>query len=303
MKNLFKHYTLLAAMVLSLSACATADFNNHQRKYANVTLDKLLAKKDIPTESKNIIGSALVERAQRDFGNQDYNSALRHTKLALDLSPDNYEIKYLMAESFLHLSKPQDAEVIYSQLLTSLPSAKVHQGYGLSLLAQNQHQKAQPWLNKAVMEDSELWRAWNGLGIIYDLSGDWKASEAAYKAGMASAGQNATINNNLGISYLKQDRLAEAVIVFENARTLNNHRSQSDLYYRTALALNGDMAGAIKGATDNDIADLYNQLGLNALRHGAKSKAIQYLKLAIAKSPSYHKEAEKNLSLATFVRP
>ena len=68
--------------------------------------------------------------------------------------------------------------------------------------------------------------------------------------------------------------------------------------YKTALALNGEMKRAIGGTTDWELAQLYNNLAVFMLDEGNPRDAIQYLKKAIAASPAYYPQAEKNLEIA-----
>jgi Tfp pilus assembly protein PilF len=135
------------------------------------------------------------------------------------------------------------------------------------------------------------------------MTKSWKLAEQAFKAGIAVAEHNTTLNNNLGLSYLRQKRLQEAIIAFENVQALPGGKELSELNYRTALALNGDMKHAIGGITDTEAAQLYNNLGVMSLDDGNVHDAIQYLKKAIASSPSYYPQAEKNLEIAKSALP
>jgi len=92
--------------------------------------------------------------------------------------------------------------------------------------------------------------------------------------------------------------LQEAIIAFENVQALSGGKALSDINYRTALALNGDMESALGGIDDTTTAKLYNNLGVFSMNDGKAREAIKFLKKAIAASPAYYPQAEKNLEIA-----
>ncbi|NNC36207.1 MAG: tetratricopeptide repeat protein [Hyphomonadaceae bacterium] len=285
-------------MAALLTGCAGTSLKKHDEKYADISLEQLLDAKKLPADQKAEMHASLVNRAMADETKGLHKSAVKHATLALNLVPDDPEAQLWLAYGNLGQGHLEKAKSGFSQLANTAPSALVNQGLGLTLLAQNKPQEAQIQLNEAVALDSNLWRSWNGLGVIYDMSESWRLAEQAFKAGIAVAQHNTTLNNNLGLSYLRQKRLQEAIIAFENVQALPGGKSVSDLNFRTALALNGEMSRALGGTTDTEKAQLYNNLGVIKLDDGDVRDAIQFLKKAIATSPSYYPQAEKNLEIA-----
>lgn len=289
-------------MVAFMSGCATS-FEDHENKYSDISLEQLLDAKKLPEAKRTELGASIIERAELAERDGNHRSTAKYAQMALELSPEDNKALSLYAYAQLGLGKLEKAENLFKDLSTSSPSAETSQGYGLTLLAQSKVDEAQKWLNDAVRLDSNLWRSWNGLGVIYDMSKQWTLAEQAFKAGIAVAEHNTTINNNLGLSYLRQKRLTEALIAFENVQALPGGKDISDLNYRTTLALNGEMDKALGGTTDTETANLYNNLGVIAIDDGEPRKAITYLKKAIATSPSYYPNAEKNLEIAKSALP
>jgi len=285
-------------LISFLSGCATTTFKEHDEKYADVSLEQLLDAQKLPAEKKNALYASLIEKAETEELNGLHKSAAQHANMALQLKPEDPDAMLWLAYANLGLGNLENANVTFSKLLALTPTALVHQGMGLTLLAQNKTQRAEIQLNQAVALDTTLWRSWNGLGVIYDMMKSWKQAEQAFKAGIAVAEHNSTLNNNLGLSYLRQKRLQEAIIAFENVQALKGGKALSDLNYRTALALNGDLKQALGGITDTETAQLYNNLGVFSMNDGKNREAIQFLKKAIAASPSYYPQAEKNLEIA-----
>jgi len=285
-------------LLTSLSGCATTTFDDHDKKYADVSLEQLLDAKKLPDSKKQPLYASLIKRAQEDETKGLHKSAAKHANLALQLNPDDPNAKLWLAYANLGMGNLDNASFVFTQLSESFPSALVHQGLGLTLLAQNKSQLAETQLNQAVAMDTNLWRSWNGLGVIYDMMQSWNQAEQAFKAGIAVAEHNTTLNNNLGLSYLRQKRLQEAIIAFENVQALSGGKALSDINYRTALALNGDMESALGGIDDTTTAQLYNNLGVFSMNDGKVREAIKFLKKAIAASPAYYPQAEKNLEIA-----
>ena len=297
--NSLKSQFILSAMLASMStSCATPTFEEHSEKYADISLEQLLDAKKLPAERQDELHASLIEKAKNHERNGHHKSVAKYATMALDLKPEDHEAKLLLAYSQLGLGELDKSLTLFNQLDKEAPSAEVQQGLGLTFVAQNRPEQAQNHLNNAVAADSNLWRSWNGLGVIYDMSKSWKLAEQAFKAGIAVAEHNTTLNNNLGLSYLRQNRLQEALIAFENVQALPGGKALSDLNYRTALALNGEMKRAIGGTTDVEAAQVYNNLGVYLLDDGKPRDAIKYLKKAIAVSPSYYPQAEKNLEIA-----
>lgn len=296
--NTFKSAFVSVVLAISTAGCAGTSFKKHDDKYADISLEQLLDAKKLPADEKEKIHAVLVSRAKQDESNGNHKSAAKNATMALDLVPNDPEAQQSLAYAHLGMGQLEKAKSGFTQLSTSAPSALVNQGLGLTLLAQNNPQAAEIQLNEAVALDSNLWRSWNGLGVIYDMNESWNLAEQAFKAGIAVAQHNTTLNNNLGLSYLRQKRLQEAIIAFENVQALPGGSSVSDLNFRTALALNGDMNRALGGTTDTQKAKLYNNLGVIKLDDGEVVDAIQFLKKAIATSPAYYPQAEKNLEIA-----
>lgn len=296
MNNLPKILSVVLLVTIT-GGCATS-FEDHEKKYSEVSLEQLLDAKKLPEEKKKELRASLIERAALAEADGNYRSTAKYSKMALDLSSDDQEALMLYAYAQLGMGNLDKAESLFEGLSTTAPGANVSQGYGLTRLAQGKIPSAQKWLNEAVSLDSNLWRSWNGLGVTYDMSKSWELAEQAFKAGIAIAENSITVNNNLGLSYLRQKRLSEALIAFEKVQTQPGGKELSDLNYRTALALNGEMSRALSGSTDTETAQLYNNLAVIALDDGKPREAITHLKKAIAVSPSYYPSAEKNLEIA-----
>jgi Flp pilus assembly protein TadD len=290
--------SVLCLLAGAASSCGTMTFDEHEEKYRDLSVNDLLNADNLSDERRELLNTTFNQQAVTEAAAGDHVNSEKHARMSLKLDANDVNARYSLAEALLAQGKYGEAETIFAKLTEDSPSAKVSQGYGLTLLARKNTSSAQTWLNSAVAEEPQLWRAWNGLGVIYDMSQSWALAEQAFKAGIAIDGHNPTLNNNLGLSYMRQNRFTEAIIAFENVQTLQNGQDQAHMNYRTALAMNGDMEKAVSGATDTQVAQLYNNLGVAAIKSGEPGKAIEYLKKAISINPSYYPNAVKNLEIA-----
>lgn len=301
-RSIFKS-GVLCLILGAVSGCSTLSFEDHEKKYSELSIKELMASDNMSAEDRGLLIQSLNQRATTDAETGDHESSAGYANMALKLDPENRRAQITLAESLLGLRKYEAAASHFEPLTRENSNPKLDQGYGLTLLGLKKNAQAEIVLNKAVEADPDLWRAWNGLGVIHDMSQSWASAEQAYKKGIAIEGHNVTLNNNLGLSYMRQRRYGEAVIAFENVQTLKGGEDLASMNYRTALALSGHMDRATSGATDIQIAQLYNNLGVASIEAGDNIKAIEYLKKAIATNPTYYANAVKNLEIAKSALP
>lgn len=83
-----------------------------------------------------------------------------------------------------------------------------------------QHREAIAEFKKAISIDPKYVKAYNGLGVSYDLLGEFSNAIASYEAGLALDPGQAYLHNNLGYSYLMQERPNQAISAFQKAVSL-----------------------------------------------------------------------------------
>ena len=86
---------------------------------------------------------------------------------------------------------------------------------------------------KALQNDPEYVKAYNGLGVSYDLLGDFPRAVKAYETALRLNPNLAYVYNNLGYSWLLQKQLDAAVKAFQQAVALDQENRQ----YHNNLAL------------------------------------------------------------------
>lgn len=167
------------------------------------------------------------------------------------------------------------------------------EGIGMSLLGRTDD--AQPLLETAVSLNSNAWRAWNTLGVIYDRRHDWAKADAAYDHAMAASNASPLVLNNRGFSRLSQNRLDEAAADFVAALQKKPDFSSARNNLRLTIAMKGDYTRATEGASAADRPSILNNAGFAAMARGDYSTAKNLLGQAIQAKGEYYSVAAANL--------
>ena len=138
--------------------------------------------------------------------------------------------------------------------------------------------------------------AYNGLGVLADLSGDYRRAVTYYTVAAAIRPNATNIINNLGYSYYLAGDLAAAERYFREVLQVDpsferGWRNLALVYtrqerYDDALAVLSQIM---------DSAEAYNTLGYLCMVQGQHGRAQRFLEQAISLSPVYYELAYQNL--------
>jgi len=160
------------------------------------------------------------------------------------------------------------------------------------------HKEAIEEFKKIISIDPYNIKAYNGMGVSYDLMGDFPRAMESYQKALDLNPNLSFVENNLGFSYLLQGNHDEAVTAFKKAIALNGQDSRvhNNLGLAYAMKDQFDLAMAeFKIAGDEDkayfnIAQLYYRKGLY---EEAKSNYVR----ALTSNPSFTR-AQNGLAAA-----
>ena len=133
-----------------------------------------------------------------------------------------------------------------------------------------QHREAVAEFKKVISIDVKYVKAYNGLGISYDLLGEFSNAIASYEAGLALAQEQAYLHNNLGYSYLMQGNPDEAIPALQRAISLSPeeprfHNNLASAYAEKGqydLAFDQFLLGGDKAQAHFNIAEIYLHKGI-----------------------------------------
>jgi len=144
------------------------------------------------------------------------------------------------------------------------------------------HKEAIEEFKKVISIDPYNIKAYNGMGVSYDLMGDFPRAMESYQKALDLNPNVSFVQNNLGYSYILQGNLDEAITAFQKAVALNDQESRvhNNLGLAYAMKDQYDLAMTeFKIAGDEDkayfnIAQLYYRKGLYEEAKSNYAKAL-----------------------------
>jgi tetratricopeptide (TPR) repeat protein len=176
-----------------------------------------------------------AERALKAFLQQDVRSA-----------PALYLLGYVLQRE----NKPKESlEVFTRAAAIRRPTANDLRIVALDYVLIDDYPDAIHWLDRAVREDPQNADAWYDLGRSQMNQGDFVAAEKAFDRVLAIVPGEVKALNNLGLSYEAQNRIPDALRVYEAAiasqRNSTHPSEQPLLNYGTLLISQNRTAEAI----------------------------------------------------------
>jgi tetratricopeptide (TPR) repeat protein len=144
------------------------------------------------------------------------------------------------------------------------------------------HIEAIEEFKKVVLIDPNYVKAYNGMGVSYDLTGDFPRAVECYQKALELNPNSGYVQNNLGYSYLLQGKPDEAIAAFTKAIALNDQerRFHNNLGLAYAMKDQFDLAMAEfklagdEGKAHFNIAQLYYKKGLYREAKSNYAKAL-----------------------------
>jgi tetratricopeptide (TPR) repeat protein len=203
------------------------------------------------------------------------------------------------AECDYHDKDFSGARIRYLRIVEAQPTAAAYLGLGLSEFHLGNTAEARKYLQQAE-ENAETpsAEAANVLGFLDDQDQQWETAEKHYLKSAELAPRNGSALNNLGMSYMRQQRYGDAASAFARSAQAQPTLQVARLNLRIAQAMGGRVAMALSGASEQDKAVVMNSLGVAALAGGDNGRAKSYFEAALNLSPSFYSNAYSNLELA-----
>jgi len=246
-------------------------------------------------DDKSSRGFILLGRIEETRGN--HRKALVYFEKALDLEPNNVQLKLSLAQSLMKNNQNDRAwsicrDILNDQTVTGDPTnAEILSTIGILLTEMKRIDQAlQVLLNAAAMDDSRP-EAWNHLGVVYYMKNDYTKALEAYERALNLDSKFASAFSNLGSLYLR--RFLEQKDPEMMAKAIDSFNRAIDSDPRLATAYNGRAyAFKFSGRSDDamrdwrkalelqpEYVDVYFNLGITYLQVGNKSEALKILNL------------------------
>ena len=292
----------VAAFVMLAAGCASApteSSNNHSSRIDPATgvdnfydgAPEVLFATEFPVNS----AEDALQRGDRAHASGETDLALYMYVRAYDLENDNRHALQRIAQIHESRDNLRLATRAYRAMLKADPrDVAALESLGLIYLKAKAFADAKDLFERAVLEDSTRWRAFNGLGVIADMRGEHGVAVLAYDSALAAKPGDPVLLNNRGYSYYLVGAFQSATRDFIEAGTYGLERAWVNL--GLVMARQGRYPEAVQtmlGPIDAAVA--YNDVGYIAMRQGDYDVAELYFEKAISLSPRHFAAATQNL--------
>ncbi len=244
--NIF--YGMIAVMIVITFTNAT-NYKNYKSYYENATATNLKS-----GLAHSNYGASLARE-------NNYDQALIHFRKAVELSPDNIEVRMKLADSYLHLKDYANMIEQCNAVININPKfPKSYYNIALYYLDKKKNEVAEMYASRAVAADSLNADAYLYRGLILEGTGKPDTALNNFK-------QAVTLNPNLALAYFRmgfingnKSLFKEALLDFEKYVLLNPNDGKGYFYKGQALCMIGNIEA---GCLDLHTAE---NMGVNEAR-------------------------------------
>lgn len=220
MKNI-KNYLLLGVAVLNLAACQTTSTTSQDGESTKI--------------------NAAIEKAVMDASKNGYSSAsMAVLEKQYQKNSNDPAIALPYATTLRHAGQLNRAAMIltpFANAETATPG--VYTEMSMIQLSLGDHDSAEKYAQKAVLQDPADYQAYQNLGIALDAKGMHAEAERAFRKGLENwKGDPTIIMNNLALNLATQGFVDEAIEILERAKTLSPDRIEIERNLRIVRTLN-----------------------------------------------------------------
>lgn len=217
--------------------------------------------------------------------------------LALDKENTRVELRAKIAIIYLHARQFIQAEDIFQDLVRAEPDqAGYWQGLGLARLGRGNREAAKSALLQAVGLDQKLWKAYNGLGMLYNQDRQFDQAIQAFSRAIAIQPRSPQLYNNLGMSYLLKADFGKAEQCFRYALKLDPEYKRAANNLGLVYARQGKYSKAHQAfSRGSGKHQAHNNIGCFLAWAGDNERAADEFRKALRLSPSYYPLAGRHL--------
>ena len=168
-------------------------------------------------------------------------------------------------------------------------------GLGIVYLQQRQYDQAEQQLQPVVENGKAPWQAFNALGVIADIQGDYAKAQGYYEQGLADNPMVPRMLNNLGYSHYLEGDWPAARQALRQALAIDPSYELAWRNLGLVHARDGDYDFAIEAVARNgERAEALNDIGYIAMVDGRYAEAMNFFQEAMRQSPAYYVTASEN---------
>jgi len=234
-------------------------------------------------------------KATASYEAQDFRQSYASFSIVVMHDSENVQALMGLGNSALEINETKTALKTF-ELLARLPltpdeSLERYSGHVLAAIKTHQKLNAETHLIAALEEVPSDARLWNALGQHYDNKSRWEDSFESYKKAHENGFSKAGFHNNLGMSFLRQQKYKGAISNFTYAAALKPRIEQYDNNRRYALLMSGNYIEGLKALSGDKATTLLSDAGKVAIQKDDFALARTLLEKAIEISPTYNQQA------------
>jgi Flp pilus assembly protein TadD len=221
--NNYKHYIVIALAAAQLTACQTLTDSRPERE---------------ATQSERI--DTAIENANKAAGKNTISASLTKLEKQYKLNAENASYALQYAKGLRHAQFLNRARMVLEPFAKEQTvAAGVNTEMSMIALALGNYNSAENYAQKAVLQNSEDYEAYQNLGIALDAKEMHPEAERAFRKGLEHwEGDPTTIMNNLALNLATQGFIDEAIEVLERAKALSPDRIEIERNLRIIRTLN-----------------------------------------------------------------
>ena len=246
-------------------------------------------------DDKSARGFILLGRVEEKRG--DHRKALEYYEKALNLEPNNVQLKLSLAQSLIRNGRQERAVEMCRTLLDDRAlagdpaNAGILSKIGIIFTDANRIEEARKVLSDSIAMDDSNAETWNCLGVVYYRKKDYPKAVEAYERAVRLDPEFAAGFNNLGTLYLRTslerkdpELLSKAIDAFDRAIKNDPHSASAYNGRASAFKFSNRPNEAIRDwkramELQPDFVDVYFNLGITYLDIGEKTEAAKILDL------------------------
>jgi Flp pilus assembly protein TadD len=245
--------------------------------------------------------AALSDKMNEEAEAGDCENAMPPANQLVAIDENNVGALLVLGECNLNARDLASAKLRFEAANTPVKNERALRGLGAVAVLEEKPEDARQYLYEAIALYSGDWKTWNSLGYAEDLLENWGEAENAYRRAASLDAKIAAPLNNLGMSYVRQQRFDEAIVVFNDALRREPSLEIAHLNLRIAHAMKGDYATALAGADERERAVVLNNVGVAAMARGELDVAKRLFRQALDANPTFYDVAFNNLERAKLM--
>ena len=300
-KNKYALASMAFAGLLSVGACASsAEFaESVDREWATPSVEVVPKTTPDNPETQRLRAEMKARQLARLSTNTDCDRILELAPDLASASVDDLDPELKIARCQYLGMDLASARDHYQSAFDESGNIEALKGLALTELRAGRTERSLQLLEQAnALEPTPDVRVLNAIGYANDLLGQYEAAEAAFRQAGDLRPDEGNAYNNLGMSFLRQDRFDEAIGAFQIALNRDPALTIARLNLRIALATQGDFATALAGASEAEQATILNNAGAHAFANGDVETAEWMFQKALDINPSFYPNAYENLQRA-----